>query len=332
VVPDLILHGRPVETFFDLLGRNENDMTAALGLGLSRSGPLLRRFVCRLAPEASLDGGFVIELQEHDEVDRGFTDIEIRSDDLHVIVEAKRGWDPPSQYQLLRYEARFAKVGLPRQRVVILTQNGADSVVRHRLGSWRPAEPIGVEVVGWSDIVQLARAAGHEGAHADRRIANELAAYLREVADMRDTESNRVFVVSLGASAWPGWDHDLTPIAILERFNRYSFPATGKNYPKTPPNYIAFRYWGRLQSIHHVDDYTIVDRPRPHIPGAPDIGWEQPTFMLTLGPPMRPDHEVRTGSGIIRSGRVWVDIDLLLTSQTITEAAELSRARRGGVR
>lgn len=329
-VPDLILHGRPVETFFDLLGRNENDMTAALGLGLTRSTPMLRRFVERLAPGAAVVEPVVVELQEHDETDRGFTDIEIRTPDLHIIVEAKRGWDPPSDAQLRRYEARFASGSRTRQRVVILTQNGADAVVRHRLGNWTPADPIGVEVLGWSDVVRMARAASHEGRLAQRHLALELAAYLREVADMRDTDSNRVFVVALGATPWPGWPNDLTPIAIVERYNRYSFPATGKNYPKTPPNYIAFRYWGKLQSIHHVDDYSIVDRPLPHIPGAPDLDWEQPNFMLTLGPAIRPNHEVRTGPGIVRSGRVWVDIDLLLTSSTITEAAERSRARRAG--
>lgn len=329
-VPDLILHGRSIETFFDLLGRNENDMTAALGLGLTRSAPLLRRFVDRLAPGARLDEPVLVELQEHDGLDRGYTDIELRTADLHVIVEAKRGWDPPSEAQLRRYEARFASGGRTTQRVVILTQNGADAVVRHRLGSWQPPDPIGVEVVGWSDIVGLARAAGHEGPLADRRLASELATYLREVADMRDTESNRVFVVALSGTAWEGWPPDLTPIAIVERFNKYSFPASGKNYPKTPPNYIAFRYWGRLQSIHHVGDYTIVDRPDPHIRGVPDLIWDEPIFMLTLGPAIRPDHEVRTGSGIVRSARVWVDIDLLLTSATITEAAELSRARRAG--
>lgn len=79
-----------------------------------------------------------------------------------------------------------------------------------------------------------------------------------------------------------------------------------------------------------MDDYTIVDRPDPHILGVPDLIWSEPIFMLTLGPAIRPDHEVRTGSGIVRSARVWVDIDLLLTSATITEAAELSRARRVG--
>ena len=329
-MPDLILHGRPVETFFDLLGHDENDMTAALGLGLTRSAPLLRGFVDRLAPGTSLDEPVLVELQEHDEFDRGYTDIEILSADLHVIVEAKRGWDPPSQAQLRRYEARFANAARPTQRVVILTQNGANEVVRHRLGTWQPPDPIGVEVVGWSDIVGLARAAGRQGALADRRLANELGVYLREVADMRDTASNRVYVVSLSATPWDGWAPDLTPVDVIERHNRYFFPASGKNWPKTPPNYVAFRYWGRLQSIHHVDDYTIIDAPHPHIPGAPDTEWGQPHFLLTLGPAIRPGHEVRTGNGIVRSARVWVDIDLLLTSRTITEAAESSRNRRAG--
>jgi len=68
-VPDLILHGRPVETFVDLLGRVENDMTAALGFGLTRSASLLRRFIHRLAPGVALDEPVIIRLQEHDEAD-----------------------------------------------------------------------------------------------------------------------------------------------------------------------------------------------------------------------------------------------------------------------
>ena len=49
---------------------------------------------------------------------------------------------------------------------------------------------------------------------------------------------------------------------------------------------------------------------------------------MSLGPAIRPDHEVRTGKGIVRSARVWVDIDPLLTATTITEAADLTRRRR----
>jgi hypothetical protein len=47
----------------------------------------------------------VIELQRHESSDGGFTDIEIRAADVHVIVEAKRGWALPAEDQLRRYEA-----------------------------------------------------------------------------------------------------------------------------------------------------------------------------------------------------------------------------------
>lgn len=325
---ELRLHGSSVDTVFDLLGRNENDMTFALGWGLSRSGAVLRRFVERVAPGAALEPPVVVELQEHDRTDGGFTDIELLSAELHLIVEAKRGWDPPSDAQLRRYEARLARAGRPVQRVVILTQNGAEAVVRHQVGPWQPAPPAAIEVLGWSDVVSLVRSASRRGPLAERRLAAELAAYLRGVADMRNIESNSVYVVSLATTPFPGWT--TTPVEIIEKFGRYFFPGTGKNWPKTPPNYVAFRYYGRLQSIHHVDDYTIAQDMRPFFPGAPDTSDWDPHFLMTLGPAIRPDHEVRTGKGIVRSARVWVDIDLLLTATTITEAAELTRGRRAG--
>src|SRR5262245_21617559 len=146
---ELDLHGRPVNTVFDLLGRDENDMTYALGWGLTHGSRLLRSFVDRVAPDAPLDPPVVIRLQEHDRADGGFTDIELMSTDLHVIVEAKRGWAPPGESQLRRYEARFASAGRPRQRLVILTQNGAEAVVRRQIGPWRPPEPVEAHVLGW---------------------------------------------------------------------------------------------------------------------------------------------------------------------------------------
>ncbi len=327
-MPDLVLHGRPVETVFDLLGHDENDMTFALGWGLTRSRLLLAGLVERLAPGIEIREPFLVELQEHDAADGGFTDIELLSPDLHVIVEAKRGWNVPSAAQLRRYEDRFAAAGRPVQTVVILTQHGAGAVVRHHLGDWAPQDPITAEVVGWSDLVTMAAGAAHAGPLAERRLAAELADYLRGVADMRDTESNRVYVVALSATPFPGWPADFTPIHVIERHGRYFFPAFG-SWPKTPPNYVAFRYWGKLQSIHHVEDYTIMEDPGEEFPGVPSMEWG-PHFLLTLGPAIRPDHDVRTGSGIVRSARVWVDIDLLLTSATITEAANTSRARRRG--
>ena len=68
---ELRLHGLSVDTVFDLLGRNENDMTFAFGWGLSRSDTILRGFVERVAPGAELEAPVVVELQEHDRADTG---------------------------------------------------------------------------------------------------------------------------------------------------------------------------------------------------------------------------------------------------------------------
>ena len=114
-----------MSTVFDLLGRDENDMTYALGWGLAHSSGLLQAFVGRVAAGAAVEGPVVIELQEHDRSDGGFTDVEVLSTGLHVIVEAKRGWAPPGEAQLRHYEARFATGARPRQCLVVLTQNGA---------------------------------------------------------------------------------------------------------------------------------------------------------------------------------------------------------------
>lgn len=320
---ELILHGRPVATVFDLLGHDENDMTYALGWGMANSPPLLDAFVSRIAPGVRLTEP-VIQLQQHDPDDRGYTDIELLSGELHAIVEAKRGWWTPSTGQLRRYEARLAAEKRDIQRIVVLTQIGAEEIVRHYLADWQPAPPAASHVLGWSDVVRLAEHASRQGALRERHLVAELSRYLRGVADMRDTNSNSVFVVSLGSGAWG--EHTL--ISLVEKLGRYFFPANGKNWPKMPPNYIAFRYWGELQSIHHVDSYVIGDRPLDHIPGSPDASWDVPHYFLTLGPAMRPDHPVRTGPRIHRSARVWADIDLLLTSETISEAWEKTRTRR----
>jgi hypothetical protein len=325
---ELRLHGSTVSTFFDLLGRDENDMTFALGWGLSHNDAILKHVVEHIAVGAQLDQPVVVDLQVHDRADGGFTDIELMSAQFHVIIEAKRGWEPPSEAQLQRYVARLATARRPIQRVVVLTQNGAELVVRHRLGPWQPLAPARLEVLGWSDVVRLIRAQTGRGSLAERRVAIELATYLQEVADMRNIDSNRVYVVSLSTSSIPGWAPTFTWTDVIEKHGKYFFPGTGKNWPKTPPNYVAFRYHGRLQSIHHIDDYTIVQDMSPFFPGAPDTsGWD-PHFLVTLGPAIRPAHEVRTGRGIVRNARVWADIDLLLTADTITEAAMETRRRR----
>jgi hypothetical protein len=248
-----------------------------------------------------------------------------------VIVEAKRGWALPSSGQLRRYENRFAELPATHQAFVVLTQNGVGAIVETRLAGWQPPPPISVVVVGWSDLVRDAIDASRRGRPIERCVAGQLAAYLRGVADMRDTNTNSVHVVSLTRQVWSGWPADLSPVDEVERHRVYHSPTTGGNFPKIVPNYIGFRYDGKLQSIHHVDDYAVVDSPFGLFPGAPDLSWDEPAYLLRLGPPFRPNHEVRTGPGIFRAAPVTADLDLLLTCTTVSEARDATKARRSGL-
>lgn len=318
----LLLHEAGVDTVFDLLGRHENDMTAALGWGLTRSEALMAGFLRVLGLKTGDTAEVVVRLQRH-EASGGFTDIEISAGtDLHLIVEAKRGWWLPGRDQLALYGRRFQASGARQARLIVLRQWGAESAARHSIGNM--ALPYPCDVLGWSDVLGLVRQARRASDGAARHWLDQLGPYLHEVTDMRDTDSNRVFVVSLGHQRPQGWGYDF--IEVVTKLGRYFFPADGKSWPKVPPNYIAFRYGGRLRSIHHVDTYVIVTEMSEVLPVPPSL-WG-PHFVLTLGPAILPPHDTPTGPRIRRAARVWVDIDLLLTSSTISEALTLTEQRR----
>ncbi len=61
----------------------------------------------------------------------------------------------------------------------------------------------------------------------------------------------------------------------------------------------------------------------------PDENWNDDHFVFDLGPAIIPNKEIRTGKGIYRNGRVWAAIDLLLTSDTMTEARDKTKERDG---
>lgn len=76
---ELQLHGRPVNTVFDLLGDKENDITYSLGWGLANSERLTKALIDHLAADLDDDLGSTVEairLQEHIP-GTGYTDVEI---------------------------------------------------------------------------------------------------------------------------------------------------------------------------------------------------------------------------------------------------------------
>ncbi len=320
----LLLREGEVTTVFDLLGYRENDITFAIGFGVARSPAFLEGILGAIGAPTDVSEPITIDLQRGDRRDRGYTDIELRSEKtLHAIVEAKRGWNLPTSTQLDRYRQRLDNSNARDRRYVVLTQWGLEHYVRHKLGATLASWPIAT--LGLGQVAMLAaETATRERRPVVRNTLTELGVYLKGVASMRDLHDNRVYVVSLSANESPDLP-GYTTIEIAQQRGLYWFPADGRSgWPKEPPNYLGFRYDGRLQSVHHVDEYNVSFNLAEDVPGAKTRD-DVPRFVVKLGPPIRPAHPIR--SGPIRDTRIWAEIDLLLTSETVQEAREQTRQR-----
>ena len=125
--------------------------------------------------------------------------------------------------------------------------------------------------------------------------------YLRELMTMQKLDSNMVYVVALGTQCPDRCS--ISWIDIVKTHNSYFCPVGGNGWPKEPPNYIAFRYYGQLQSIHHIDGYTVTRNMHDEIPEMPDEVWDTDCYVYKLGPAIVPGKTVKTGK-IFRNGRV----------------------------
>ena len=96
-----------------------------------------------------------------------------------------------------------------------------------------------------------------------------------------------------------------------------------------PANYIAFRYDGRLQRIHHVERAEMVQQPNDHFAEAPrEQAGEGSYFLYELGPAFGTDLQLKYGRKY-RAGTFWCMLDTLFTSKTLAEAVDVTHERRG---
>jgi hypothetical protein len=84
---------------------------------------------------------------------------------------------------------------------------------------------------------------------------SELLTFLEGFMGIERAYSNLVYVVVLGGGYPVGWKTSW--IDIVEKHHRYFYPVVGGGWPP-PPNYMGFRYGGRLQSIRHVEKFEVV--------------------------------------------------------------------------
>lgn len=108
-------------------------------------------------------------------------------------------------------------------------------------------------------------------------------------------------------------------IEIVKKYNKYFHPIGGNGWPKEPPNYIAFRYGGKLQAIYHIGDYVVTKNLYNEAAEMLDVTEDGNFFVYKLGSAIVSLKEVKYGK-IYLNGRVWSMLDTLITSDTISEA------------
>jgi len=320
--PTIHLRGREVTTVFELIGRDENALTFALGWCLTRAQSLLVELVALLCPGQAVRGAKIV-LQEHSGKN-GITDIELRvPGQLAWIIEAKVGHSPPSLGQLTKYAMKLnekAEPGAAKMLVVLAQSDRRDLWLRQQV----PQDVLGipVQVVSWGQVLSAIDRAYPPAHNTAKALLRQLREFIEGVLLMQTVNSNRTYVVSVSWESWGGGTTSF--VEVVQKFSKYFHPI-GPGWPSEPPNYIAFRWSGKLQSIHYIDNYEIITDFNPHFPTVPSVEVD-PHFLYHLGPAIRPGHDVRTGN-IFRNGRVWAHLDLLLTSTTIAEARDLTKAR-----
>jgi len=325
LLADLFLHNKQINSVFQLLGDKENDISYSVAWALSKCPELLREFINQTIQVTKYDSENVeIRLQEYNSDDGGFTDIEIICEPyFYIIIEAKRGWVLPGKEQLEKYANRQNFFdSLAKVKKLIAMSECSKSYAEHNL-QVKNIKGIDIIPVSWKDVYKYSEAAYSRSNHAEKHLLIELQTYLRGIMTMQNIESNMVYVVSLGSGEAVG--SGLTWIDIVKKKNLYFHPMGGKGWPKEPPNYIAFRYFGKLQSIHHIESYDVVTDMHSKIPEIPEGEWE-PHFLYKLGQGFAPSKEVKTGN-IYPNGRVWCMLDTLFTCDTISEARDETKRR-----
>jgi hypothetical protein len=320
----LFLRNKEMKSVFQLLGEHENDISYSVAWGLSQCPSFLSVFLSNAIQWVGSIDEVEIRMQHYDK-GKGFTDIEIQlQDEFHLIIEAKRGWNLPSDAQLQKYATRdyFIKSSCPIKRLIVLSECSKD-YAEHRLP--KSVNGIQVDILSWKDIYQYSKTAYSNSTHAGKRLLLELNTYLGGLMTMQKLDSNLVYVVSIGSGFPKGWSISWRDIIRVR--SRYFHPVGGNGWVKEPPNYIAFRYDGKLQSIHHIENYEIITNPSLFFSEAPVETWE-PSFLYHLGPAFAPKNEVKTGS-IYPNGRVWCMLDTLFTCNTLSEARDLTKQRLG---
>ena len=184
---------------------------------------------------------------------------------------------------------------------------------------------IDVKAVSWRKFQKTAHSSVIKTTnHSEKKLLKQLIRYLEKVTVMQNQTSNLVYIVPLNHNNFFE-DEGISFVDVIEKHQRYFHPID--------KNYIAFRYDGKLQSIHHISSYKVIDDFQKPF----NLAFPKPCqkhYLYELGLAIRPSREVltndksKTYTDLYGSARHECYIDLLLTCNSIAEAVAKTKIRQ----
>ncbi len=324
----LISYGEQTDTIFKLFGTDENAITKSLSWTLMKCSEFTELFVKNVFGNIKMADNYVVYYQRFS-YENGITDIEITdNENYHIIIEAKKGWNLPQKDQLEKYSKKkdFRSENTRYKKIVSLSECGTEYAENYyeKIFFGKKVNGIDIMHISWKKVFQFAKDARSISGNSGKMILDEMCSYLEGVISMQNYLSNKVYCVSLNREKVCD-NCSLRWIDIVRKYKKYTCPQ-GQGWFVEPPNYIAFRYDGKLQSIHHIESYVITNNIHKQISEYPDIDSEYPSFVLSLDDGFYPTKIIKSGK-YMRATRVWAMYDLLITCDTIEEAVHKTKLR-----
>tara|TARA_R110002096_G_scaffold149353_2_gene310650 strand:+ start:895 stop:1878 length:984 start_codon:yes stop_codon:yes gene_type:complete len=319
---EIYKHQKAMFGLFDLLGENEDDMTAAFGWVMSQV-PFVQEEVFGLIGLPDLFPASSVELQKST-TGEGRTDIEvIKEGAAAVVIEAKKGLSLPKISQMKLYAKRLLALDVPLEQKRLIVLSDCEPAIA-RVLSKLPDRLSGIPLIfiTWGEIGRACEKV-LSGARGEKRwILKEFTRYIGLHIMHRDPRSNIVRLVPLSTDVFG--DTRMSFLEIVQTKNIYFHPIDGR-YPKTPPNYFGFRHDKKLVSVHFVESFEIVTDFAPYFSGTSETDLE-PHFLFHLGPAIIPPESLEFGR-INYQGRQNVMLDTLFTERTIALAVQKTNFR-----
>lgn len=305
-------YGSETATVFDLLGRGEVDLTAALGWTLAQSPALLGSLTQHLDLDVPADE-VAVALEVVDA--EGRTDVELTASTTKVVIEAKQGWLVPGEEQLTKYRGRFD--GFEHGLLVSMS----DSSERWARGQLPEAVgSIPVRHVAWDTVRAAVRASRAETRGRERLWLEELEHYMGKATSTVPYDDQWVFCVVVSDTPFGGIT--FRDYVLKERV--YFHPFGGNNtWPKVAPNFLCFRWDGQVRQVNRVLRSEVVPQLADRWPSVTSEESDGPHMVYDLGPDI-PIPTIST-KGTYATARVWCLLDQLLVQPTLADAGRASK-------